>query len=247
MSSNIRKTTRATVRASAFNAGGVPIIACFNKATIALGVDFDKLIAALQTYVDKYLAPVWGTPIKLVKASDFIRGAWAMTFLDDADVADALAYHDVTPEGLPLSNVFVKTTLAAGDTVGMSASHELAEMLVDPACNLLALGPDGKAAYAYENCDPVEETGFAVNGIKLSNFVYPSWFEGFRKPKSAKFDQMGLVDRPFKLLKGGYQSILKNGKWSEVYGSVAKSKRFAKEDRRGHRSEYRSEARAKAA
>mgnify|MGYP001014135987 CR=1 FL=1 len=50
----------------AFNQGGVPTIACFNRATTPLGVDFDKLIAAMQRYVDEHVAPVWGTPAKLV-------------------------------------------------------------------------------------------------------------------------------------------------------------------------------------
>ena len=44
----------------AFNQGGVPTIACFNKAVTPLGVDFDDLIQAMQAYVDKYVAPVWG-------------------------------------------------------------------------------------------------------------------------------------------------------------------------------------------
>ena len=115
----------------AFNQGEIPTIACFNKATIALGVDFDALIAAMQVYVDKYVAPIWGTPAKLVKTTGFKKGAWAMVFLDNADQPDALAYHDLTPDGLPQSKVFVKTTLDNGDLVSVSVSHELVEMLVD--------------------------------------------------------------------------------------------------------------------
>src|SRR3979411_2761855 len=98
----------------AFNQGENPTIACFNRATVPLGVDLDALIAAMQVYVDKYIAPVWGTPAKLVKSKDFVKGAWAMVFLDDADQPGALAYHDLTPDGLPESKVFVKTTLKNG-------------------------------------------------------------------------------------------------------------------------------------
>src|ERR1700676_5081992 len=39
---------------AAFNQGIIPTIACFNKATIPLGVDFDALIAGMQAYVDQY-------------------------------------------------------------------------------------------------------------------------------------------------------------------------------------------------
>jgi hypothetical protein len=45
---------------------------------------------------------------------------------------------------LPLSKVFVKTTLADGELVSVSASHELVEMLVDPAINMMTTGPDAK-------------------------------------------------------------------------------------------------------
>ena len=51
-----------------------------------------------------------------------LKGAWAMVFLDDADSPGALAYHDLTPDGLPESKVFVKTTLreqGAGERVGL--------------------------------------------------------------------------------------------------------------------------------
>jgi hypothetical protein len=227
----------------AFNQGIAPTIACFNKATTALGVDLDALIASMQVYIDQHVAPVWGAPAKLVKSTDFIKGAWAMVFLDDADQPGALAYHDLTPDGLPQSKVFVKTTLDNHDLVSVSASHELVEMLVDPAINLMTTGPDAKAGYAYESADPVEALSFDINGIQMSDFVYPAYFENFHKPKSVQFDHLNKVTKPFQLLSGGYQIIFKNGKWSQVFGSAAKKKSFAREDRRGHRSEQRAKTR----
>jgi hypothetical protein len=223
----------------AFNQGEIPTIACFSRATVPLGVDLETLVKAMQAYVDRYVAPVWGAPARLVVSKGFRKNAWAMVFLDDADQPGALAYHDLTPSGLPLAKVFVKTTLANGDLVSVSASHELVEMLVDPAINLMSTGPDPKVVYAYESADPVEELRFNVNGIAMSDFVYPSYFEGFHKPGSVPFDQMRAVSRPFEILKGGYQIILKNGKWTQIFGSAVKQRRFAGEDRRGHRSQVR--------
>jgi hypothetical protein len=224
---------------AAFDQGQIPTIACFNRAKTPLGVDLVKLIAAMQTYVTQHIAPVWGTPARLVKSQDFIKKAWAIVFLDDADQEGALAYHELTPDGFPISKVFVKTTLDNGDLVSVSASHELVEMLVDPAINMMTTGPDELAMYAYESADPVEALSFPVANIPMSDFVYPSYFEGFRKAGSTKFDHMSKVKRPFDILKGGYQIIFKNGKWSQIHGSAAKAKAFAKEDRRGHRSESR--------
>jgi hypothetical protein len=224
----------------AFNQGAIPTIACFNNATVPLGVDLDALIAAMQEFVTSHVAPVWGTPAKLVKTTGFQSGAWAMVFLDNADQPGALAYHDLTPDGFPISKVFVKTTLDDKQLVSVSASHELVEMLVDPATNMMTSGPDPKTIYAYESADPVEELNFPVHGIAMSDFVYPSFFETFRKPKSAQFDYLNQVIKPFQVLKGGYQIIFKNGKYSQVFGSKAKEKSFHKEDRRGHRSETRT-------
>ncbi len=230
----------ATTVFGAFNQGEVPRIACFNKAKTPLGVDFDALVAAMQVFVDKQVAPVWGTPAKLMKSTGYVKGAWAMVFLDDADQPGALAYHDLTPDGLPQAKVFVKTTLQNNDLVSVSASHELVEMLVDPAINLMTTGPDPKIIYAYESADPVEALSFPVQGIRMTDFVYPAYFEDFHKPGSVRFDHLRKVNRPFQVLAGGYQIIFKNNKWSEVYGSARKKKHFAREDRRGHRSEQRA-------
>src|SRR6185437_13598398 len=111
----------------------------------------------------------------------------AMVFLDGARLMKENAYHDLTPDGLPQSKVFVKTPIDNGDLVSVSASHELVEMLVDPAINLLSTGPDPKIVYAYESADPVEALSFKVQGIPMSDFVYPSYFEDFHKPKSVRF------------------------------------------------------------
>ncbi|TAK91027.1 MAG: hypothetical protein EPO06_06840 [Burkholderiaceae bacterium] len=230
-------TTAPTL--GAFNQGKTPTIACFNKSTVPLGVEFDALIAAMQVFVDKHVAPVWGTPAKLVKSKGYVKGAWAMIFLDNADQPGALAYHDLTPEGMPQSKVFVKTTLDNHDLVSVSASHELVEMLVDPAINMMTTGPDPKLVYAYESADPVEALSFPIDGIEMSDFVYPSYFEVFHKPGSVRLDHLNQVKKPFELLSGGYQIVYKNGRWSQIFGSIAKKKSFAMEDRRDHRSELR--------
>lgn len=225
----------------AFDRGQIPTVACFNRAKSSLGLDFDKLLAALQKFVDERVAPVWGTPAKLVKSSGFLPGAWAIVFLDTADAPGALAYHELTPDGFPLSKVFVQTIREDNFSVSVATSHELVEMLVDPAINIWCNGPEAGVFYAYETADPVEDeaVAFQIDGIKVSDFVYPSYFEGFRKPKSTQFDCTKKVSKPFQLLKGGYQILFKNGKETQIFGSKSKARSFQREDRRGHRSQYR--------
>src|SRR5260370_28397972 len=103
--------TKPGIVMAAFNQGQKPTIACFNTAKTPLGVDLDDLIKAMQTYIDDHFAPVWGTPATLVKSTDFIKNAWALVFWDTADQPNALGYHDLTPDGLPLSHIFVETTI----------------------------------------------------------------------------------------------------------------------------------------
>lgn len=218
--------------------GGPVTIACINHATVGLGVPFDKLTATLQKCFDQHFLPVWGYPVKLYDAKVAKPTDWQLVYFDDADAAGALGYHDLTKDGQPVAKIFVKTTLADRQLVSVTAAHELFEMVIDPIANLWAQAKDG-TEYAYEMCDPVEEDTFVVDGIPMSNFVHPAWFEPFDHPSGTKFDHLGLLTKPFSMTKGGYMIIKKNGKVSEVFGSKAKERRFAQEDRVGHRSEYR--------
>src|SRR5215470_12732819 len=197
-----------TIHAAQAGQGGPVTIACINKATVDLGVPFDRLTAALQKCYDEHFLPVWGYPVKLYNAKVAKPSDWQFVYFDDADTAGALGYHD------------------------------LFEMVIDPIANLWAEAADG-TEYAYEMCDPVEEDTFLVDGIEMSNFLHPSWFEPFKHPPGTKFDHLGLLKKPFSMTKGGYVIIKKKGKVHEVFGSKPKEKRFAHENRRGHRSEHR--------
>ena len=213
-------------------------IACINKAKTSLGVPFPLLTKALQKCYDECFLPVWGYPVKLYNTESAKPSDWQFIYFDDADTAGALGYHDLTNKGQPISKVFVKTTLADKQHVSVTACHELFEMVIDPLANLWAEAPDG-TEYAYEMSDPVEEDTFLVDGIAMSNFVHPSWFEPFKHPPGTRFDHLGLLKQPFSMTKGGYVIIKKNGKVSESFSTKAKEKRFAKEHRLGHRSEDR--------
>jgi hypothetical protein len=216
----------------------VPTIACVNEAKTPLGVDLGKLVRALQKYVDDHLAPVWGTPAKLVKADKPLPGAWLLIFLESADKKHSgdFGYHKAFYKGQPIAKVFVKSTLVR-ETVSLVASHELAEILVNPACNRWALR--GKnMLYAYEICDAVEEKKFKIDGLEMSDFVYPAYYEVHHKPGSVQFDHLKHITRPFRLLAGGYALVRKGQKKKAISGSKPKQRRFSQEDRRQHRTDY---------
>jgi hypothetical protein len=226
------------IRAAQAGQGGPVTVACINKATVDLGVPFDKLTAVLQQCYDQYFLPIWGYPLKLYNTKKEKPSDWQLIYFDNADEAGALGYHDLTHHGQPISKIFVKTTLEANQLVSVTACHELFEMAIDPLANLWAEAADG-TEYAYEMSDPVEEDTFKVDDMEMSNFVHPSWFEPFKHPPGTKYDHLGLLKNPFSMTKGGYVVIKKDGQVTQKFGSKAKEKRFAIEDRRGHRSEYR--------
>lgn len=235
----VAKRANPSIKASAFDQGTFPTVAFVNLASAPLGVDVVKLVAALQKQMDRNFVPVWGYPAKLYITDKPKPEEWQLVFLDDADAANALGYHDLTKNGQPISKVFVKTTIAAGQKVSVTASHELLEMIIDPGAQLWAQSTQGRF-YAYEMCDAVEDEEYVINGISVSNFVHPSFFESWHPPGSVQFDHLKKLSRPFQTLPNGYQIVSNGISATEIFGSIAKERNFrTHEVRTQHRSEYR--------
>jgi hypothetical protein len=226
----VNVTVEATMGSVSFGDGAKPTIALVNKANADLGVGWEALVKSLAHYANNQVGAIWGTPCDLITADEIPAGAWGLVFTDTADVADALGYHDLTPAGLPLSHVFVETALQAGEKPSVTAAHELAEMLVDPDIALAAQAPDGNF-WAYEACDPVQEESYDIDGVWVSNWLYPSFFEAFRagRGNTEKFDFMGTLKDPFTLRPGGYMPIydVKTGEWTQIFGSKEREARWA--------------------
>ena len=191
-------------------------------------------VNALQKQVTSDFAPVWGTDADLTfvpRGQTPPAGSWWLSLLDSSDQANALGYHDLTSEGLPLGKAFVKTDKDEGLAWTVTASHELLEMLGDPDINLWAFPrPDATTGrlYAYEVCDACEadELGYTIDTTLVSDFVYPAWFESFRLPGSTQFDKQGHVREPFAILQGGYALVYDIGSGSgyhQVLGKIAPS------------------------
>ena len=188
-------------------------IAVLNQSTAVKDSEVEKVVGLLQIQVTRDFAPVWGNnaDLRFVPGGKKPKaGEWWLVILDNADQAGALGYHDVTNQGLPLGKVFAKTSMTYGEKWSVTASHELLEMLGDPEINLTVLVESGTGGtlYAYEVCDACESDkfGYKIKGVPVSDFVYPSWFESFRK-KGDRFDFTKSVKQPFQLLAGGYIGV----------------------------------------
>jgi hypothetical protein len=187
----------------------IPTIACINESTIDLGIPLKQLVEVLQKFVDEHVAPIWGTPAKVIEAKAPVPAdAWLIHFVDspaDPRVTD-LGNHGVSNDCLPEAFVFVKPILAAHEAVSFIASHEVAEMLVNPADNLWVDGLDGRL-YAYEVADPVTEDSFEIGGVPVSNFVHPAYFDACRAPGSTQFDHLSKMKRPFEQLANSFVEV----------------------------------------
>jgi hypothetical protein len=135
-----------------------------------------------------------------------------------------LGYHTEDPGGKLWGVVAAKPELdnggkaTTGDwSVSSVLSHEVLEMFIDPNCNLWANDGHGKA-YSFEVCDPVEAPTYVVNGVSVSNFVTPAWFDPLSDPKTAQYDKLGKLKAPFSILKGGYVVYEAAGAEHQQYG-----------------------------
>jgi hypothetical protein len=202
----------------------MPQIAVINESTAISDADVEKMIPAFDQQWNQDLRPVWGVD---TATFTFIptgqmppAGSWWCVFLDDSDQAGALAYHDLTNEGLPISKVFVKTLLQDKASISVGATHELCEMAVDPWLNSAYQDPHG-VFWAGEICDPVEsdQYGYQVNGILVTDFITPNWFA--HEHAQGSIDFKAHAHSAFQVLPAGYaQKFDPHHGWVQVNGRM---------------------------
>lgn len=152
-----------------------------------------KIAAVIQRQVREHFAPHYGKPNVSVSTGPapapgdpsvpvYVRAS--------SDVPGAAGYHD--DEG-----VFVFTDgLAPGDvgpfTLPVVLSHEILEALGDPAANLWADDENG-TEYARELCDAVESFSYEIDGVSVSDFVFPCFFD---PTGAAPYSYLGAPSAP---------------------------------------------------
>jgi hypothetical protein len=180
-------------------------------------------IPAWERAVNHDFAPAWhSAQYRIVLAKSIPAGAIGATFVDKGPVAGALAYHTVT-SGAPQIVVYAGTAAYYGYDNSVSFTHELFELAADAPISVTNQGwpydwiwiqhPDGYSrteqaegtVWAQEVCDPVEEQTYAIDGVRISDFVTPNWFND---EVAGPYDEMGAVQQPFTILTGGYAQYL---------------------------------------
>lgn len=202
-------------------------VSIVNRSTVLSDAEIGKRLPSFQTQVGRDFHRYWGIGATL----DFVgktvnppKNHWQLIVADDSDQAGALGYHELTSDGMPLGFVFAKTDMNYGYNWTITLSHELLEMLADPNINLTAFDDSASRMYAYEVCDACEadEFGYQINGVWVSDFVFPGWFEPNFVGENERFDYMKKIKNPFQLLSGGYIGVF------DIYAGTGWYPLFAK-------------------
>lgn len=200
-----------------------------NLSTVVSYNDLIVAMRAVQVQVTRDFLPVWGSNCNLQQYdSHRAFGKWQCIIMDDPDISGVLGYHDVTSEGQPLGKVFAKKCMESGFDWSVVFSHEILEMLIDPYCELaafnMATSTSGRL-HAYEVCDPVQSddySGYTIGATKVSNFVYPGWFDDAYINKEVDF--LGQLPGPLYLYSGGYIPVFDVGTGTGWKNIVAATK-----------------------
>ncbi len=181
-------------------------VALVSKNSVSPGIGATALAAALNAQIARHVGPAWGLPAVQVYPSGGIpAGQWGIILTDDPDTGHpgaSLGYREVSAAGTPLGHLFVRPTIAAGLKVSVVASRILIGMLTNPHGGLAAQGLDG-SFIAVDPISPVRDRTYLLNGVVVSDFVFPAWYQSDRPAGSTRFSLLKSVTAPFAKTAGG--------------------------------------------
>ncbi|HWC87677.1 MAG TPA: hypothetical protein VG388_14150 [Solirubrobacteraceae bacterium] len=183
------------------------------------------MAGAMSEQIEHDFAPVWQVRASVGVYATAPAGTWAVHIQERLNQPGALGFH-TDDQHQPVS--YVERTADWTVTV----SHEVLEMLADPWGSRMhsAELPDGvdytqfglpsaqsRVSYLLEVCDPCETTTYAVGGVKLSDFLLPTWYRTNPSP-ALSYSQAGGCTKPRQVADGGYASFgVPTGHWYQVF------------------------------
>lgn len=151
-----------------------------------------RVLRAINRQIREDFEPYWGFGARLrlegksttnptTQSLPDMRGDAVIYLWDQADVDDAIGYHEQNNRGIPFGFVFTEIAKALGEPWSATLSHEALELIGDPEANLLVMGPHPAQPartvfHWFEMCDAVQNETYAVDSVTVSNFVLPLYF-----------------------------------------------------------------------
>lgn len=199
-------------------------IALVNQAPRLITDAQGVLMARFVAVGLKHLAKAWGLvswSCSYVPSLDRApTGAKNLALLPNPDVANALGWHDVGPDGQAFGKVFLEPTLDNGgsiiasgpdmdsNSVLQTAGHEGDEMCLNELVGSWQQMPDGRTLLAQEASDPCEDRSKRVKLTTgevawCSDFVFPQYFA--RVAPRGQLTWASSLTEAFSMTPGGYQ------------------------------------------
>jgi hypothetical protein len=188
-------------------------VALVSESASVTFADLSSASAALQKQVTRDFGPIWSVDAT-VDCFDTLESVpidyWPVILLDQIDNPAVAGYHQLE-DGQPLARVQVDSKWI------ITASHEALEMLADPFGNTVRAGappPQAPAPisslprvnYLVEVCDPCEGATYPVNGVIVSDFITPQYYDPVAVT-GVRYSFMGNITAPHQVLEGGYVSF----------------------------------------
>jgi hypothetical protein len=73
--------------------------------------------------------------------------------------------------------------------------------------------------------------GYDIDGVTVSDFVLPEWFMSRPPVLKGGYSHGGHVTRPFELAKGGYISIFRDGRWTQLFAEQQQGVELSDEEK----------------
>ena len=208
------------------------LIAIINQSTVVKDADVQTMTTAIASQVQSDVAPIWErAPATVTFYADPTKVSAEAHVIAIVDTIQdqptgVQGFHAMNQAGQTWGLVAAQPELANGAqvltgdwSISSTLSHEVLEMFIDPDCNMWATDGQG-SVYSLEVCDPVEAPTYPVNGVSVSNFVTPAWFDPLA-PAGSQFDKLNLLKAGFSILPGGYMTYESaNGKVQQQWGAA---------------------------
>jgi hypothetical protein len=191
-----------------------------------------QVAAAVQKQLTRDFFPFWGLPATVAAFTDLgsVPSDYHVVALfgDPEELVDRLEVA-IDPEVLRrLATQFDRDQLqgvhlneytrqpfalvALSETWSVTVSHEILEMVADAyGSHLIAAGfpgdPIRRVNYLLEVCDPCQSAWYPVNGVPVSDFYTPRYFDPVRTD-GTRYSFTGELRYPLHILDGGYVSFI---------------------------------------
>ena len=198
-----------------------------NASTKMSDLNGRRIASACNKQLREHAYPAWElAPNKVAyvkRGGKPVAGQWNILILDDLDYPDAAGWHSDSSEAGVHGEVGINVWLNHGGSmldgaysVSNTTSHEVLEIYGNP--NVNAWRDSGRGwQMAQELCDPVQAQTYKIDGVSVSNFVYPEFFDP--TPYDRTFDYMGNVREPFSCTEGGYFVYQESGEEHQYFSS----------------------------